>query len=349
MSNLKFKRILFTLLVLTFCTSGAEIKANKKNLRPKTKIEMRQTVSKHRIKADAKQKTSKLKEKVKQKASKSKVKRVETKQKGAIASLKNTTYNLVNCPHGSVTYDVYANQNLTEGKVTISNTNSSILVNVDMGRTAYKIQKLQIFAAPYNSSCDSIPLTKSGNPNIKAFPFAAAYTPALSKMAYEIPVSALNCFGTCNDHKPLRIVVHLKLISGDSLISGYASGGVGACWPGSHWGYCLMYDFCCKGSDTNSMNGNGFHCPTGCSYMRLCPGQENIGPCTGGCTLTYNYWKGHTASWPSNGPRPTDVFCNGMTYIGILTTPSTGDSWYALAHQYVAALLNKTGGSCRQQ
>ena len=69
-----------------------------------------------------------------------------------------------------------------------------------------------------------------------------------------------------------------------------------------------------------------------------------------GCTLTQGYWKTHSI----NGPAPTDPvwggqegsLINGLTWYDILwTSPSNGDAWYILAHQYIAALLNIDNGA----
>ena len=72
-----------------------------------------------------------------------------------------------------------------------------------------------------------------------------------------------------------------------------------------------------------------------------------------GCTLTQGYWKTHS----HRGPAPFDdtwndvggadaIFLHGLTYYNVLwTSPSQGNAWYILAHQYIAAILNEAAGA----
>jgi hypothetical protein len=75
-------------------------------------------------------------------------------------------------------------------------------------------------------------------------------------------------------------------------------------------------------------------------------------PCDGGCTLTQGYWKTHSMY----GPAPYDdtwaqigedspFFESGKTYHEVLWTPSDEGAYYILAHQYIAAELNKLNGA----
>jgi hypothetical protein len=74
-------------------------------------------------------------------------------------------------------------------------------------------------------------------------------------------------------------------------------------------------------------------------------------PCAGGCTLTFGYWKTHS----SHGPAPEDptwggmedelFFSSGKTYYEVLRTPPASNVYYNLAHQYIAAYLNKEKGA----
>ncbi len=71
-------------------------------------------------------------------------------------------------------------------------------------------------------------------------------------------------------------------------------------------------------------------------------------PCEGGCTLTPGYWKTHS----KYGPAPYDdtwfmrgedtmFFLSGQTWYRVLwTVPQYGNSYYILAHAYIAAYLN---------
>ncbi len=79
--------------------------------------------------------------------------------------------------------------------------------------------------------------------------------------------------------------------------------------------------------------------------------------CDQGCTLTQGYWKTHAD--PSNakkfdttwnllpgglGPNTT-FFLSGTTWINVFNTPPAGNFYYQLAHQYMAAVLNKLNGA----
>lgn len=58
------------------------------------------------------------------------------------------------------------------------------------------------------------------------------------------------------------------------------------------------------------------------------------------CTLTQGYWKNHS-NWPLD---PGTLLC-GMTWSSILQTTPSGDAWYNLAHQWIAAQLNAAKGA----
>lgn len=75
----------------------------------------------------------------------------------------------------------------------------------------------------------------------------------------------------------------------------------------------------------------------------------------GGCTKTYGYWKTHTIydgakkqdkTWTQAGGENQLFFKTGQSWYDVLmTTPSGGNAYYILAHQYIAATLNKTAGA----
>jgi hypothetical protein len=78
-------------------------------------------------------------------------------------------------------------------------------------------------------------------------------------------------------------------------------------------------------------------------------------PCPTGCTLTQGYWKTHSSFGPapedptwtegSFGPT-TPFFTSGKTYYQVMwTSPKGGNTYYILAHQYIAALLNIEAGA----
>lgn len=70
-----------------------------------------------------------------------------------------------------------------------------------------------------------------------------------------------------------------------------------------------------------------------------------------GCTLTQGYWKTHSAV----GPAPYDdlwaryqamtFFSSGKTWYQVYWTAPAGNAYYNLAHQYMAAVMNKANGA----
>jgi hypothetical protein len=79
--------------------------------------------------------------------------------------------------------------------------------------------------------------------------------------------------------------------------------------------------------------------------------------CPVGCTLTQGYWKTHTKYGPAKhrddtwdqilpDGEDTTFYLSGQTYYQVLwTPPAGGNPYYQLAHQYIAALLNKLNGA----
>ena len=78
---------------------------------------------------------------------------------------------------------------------------------------------------------------------------------------------------------------------------------------------------------------------------------------TSGCTLTQGYWKTHSIYGPAAKPDPTWnlllpsgpnslFFLSGQTWLQVFnTSPSGGNAYYTLAHQYEAAILNQLSGA----
>lgn len=68
-----------------------------------------------------------------------------------------------------------------------------------------------------------------------------------------------------------------------------------------------------------------------------------------GCTYTQGYWKNHNqyargrrgTAWPIS----EDTQMCGESWLDILRTPTRGDAWMILAHQWIAASLNDTTAS----
>lgn len=73
-----------------------------------------------------------------------------------------------------------------------------------------------------------------------------------------------------------------------------------------------------------------------------------------GCTYTQGYWKTHSehgpapydATWAqlANGAN-TPFYLSGQTYYQVFWTAPAGNPYYNLAHQYMAAYLNKLAGA----
>jgi hypothetical protein len=78
-------------------------------------------------------------------------------------------------------------------------------------------------------------------------------------------------------------------------------------------------------------------------------------PCAGGCTLTQGYWKTHSEFGPApyddtwamlpNGANPVFFLSSKTWYQVFWTSPSGGNAYYILAHQYMAAKLNFLNGA----
>jgi hypothetical protein len=68
------------------------------------------------------------------------------------------------------------------------------------------------------------------------------------------------------------------------------------------------------------------------------------------CTYTQGYWKTHNvyASQPKKQlawPLSEDSLACGSTWYELLHTPTEGDAFLILGHQYIAAKLNKAQGA----
>lgn len=77
---------------------------------------------------------------------------------------------------------------------------------------------------------------------------------------------------------------------------------------------------------------------------------ENLDP---GCTLTQGYWKTHSKYGPASKPDETwlvvgpdaDFYLSNQSWIEVFNTSVSGNSYYQLAHQYMAAYLNTLHGA----
>ncbi len=73
-----------------------------------------------------------------------------------------------------------------------------------------------------------------------------------------------------------------------------------------------------------------------------------------GCTLTQGYWKTHSEFGPApydntwallSGGASTSFFSSGQTWYQVFWTAPSGNAYYILAHQYMAAKLNVLAGA----
>jgi hypothetical protein len=55
--------------------------------------------------------------------------------------------------------------------------------------------------------------------------------------------------------------------------------------------------------------------------------------------LTQGYWKNHPEEWACE-EKFDNFFKSDDCYLGVLKTPTKGNAYYILAHQYIAAYLN---------
>lgn len=76
-----------------------------------------------------------------------------------------------------------------------------------------------------------------------------------------------------------------------------------------------------------------------------------IKPCentnNGGCTYTQGYWRSKPGViWPSPYSRTAAFYLSQQSWQQVLDTPpSASQGYYQLAHQYIAAVLNKANGA----
>ncbi|MDX6409967.1 MAG: hypothetical protein QOE13_3038 [Gaiellaceae bacterium] len=77
-------------------------------------------------------------------------------------------------------------------------------------------------------------------------------------------------------------------------------------------------------------------------------------PTGGGCTLTQGYWKTHSILGPASKPDATwnlvggpnaTFYLSGQSWIQVFRTSPSGNAYYNLAHQYMAAVLNTLNGA----
>jgi hypothetical protein len=101
------------------------------------------------------------------------------------------------------------------------------------------------------------------------------------------------------------------------------------------------------GSEDSPKNGDSFI--TGTVLLATTVKEEDPG-----CTLTQGYWKTHSIYGPASKPDDTwievggpdaNFYLSNQTWIEVFNTSVSGNSYYQLAHQYMAAYLNMLNGA----
>lgn len=65
-----------------------------------------------------------------------------------------------------------------------------------------------------------------------------------------------------------------------------------------------------------------------------------------GCVRTQGYWGNKpNVVWPAPYSRKALFFASGLTWQQVLDTPPRGSAYLILAHQYIAAVLNRSAGA----
>lgn len=74
------------------------------------------------------------------------------------------------------------------------------------------------------------------------------------------------------------------------------------------------------------------------------PCNDEIGP--GGCAYTRGYWGNKPdVGWPAPYNQSTLFYWSGKTYLEVLTAPASGNGYYILGPQFIAAQLNVANGA----
>lgn len=65
-----------------------------------------------------------------------------------------------------------------------------------------------------------------------------------------------------------------------------------------------------------------------------------------GCVRTQGYWGNKPGVvWPGRYDRDADFFASGLSWQEVMDSPTRGDAYLILAHQYIAAVLNRAAGA----
>lgn len=128
----------------------------------------------------------------------------------------------------------------------------------------------------------------------------------VSELSVTVPWDGMGV--TCGDQVKVIIQGHEVDDTGRIFVSALGDGDRG------QWGWIAWYDLCCEPQDV-------------------------------GCTLTQGYWKTHPDAWPVTSLRLGDRIYTQDELLGLLHTAPRGDSSLILAHQLIAAELNRAAGA----
>ncbi len=220
-----------------------------------------------------------------------------------------------NCPgYSSI---IYGGQTYNTGTIQVTNDMNYVNVNLASNTSSnWLIKAVHIYIGQ-----GPIPTNAQGVPAPGQFPYKEEFETLQSGLTYEFPLAdlAIEC-GT-----KVNMAVHTVMVrlgsSGEVLQeeTGWAYGP--NAFDSTRWGWSFDYTLCCDQ-----------------------PNNE-------GCTLTQGYWKTHSKyaklrNLKINWPVSEDTLLCGKTWYSILNTaPKTGDAWTILAHQWIAAKLNKAMGA----
>ena len=235
-----------------------------------------------------------------------------------LISLKSYSYTIEN-EAGNYAAPILAGQNILAGNIVVSNSNDNLIINASSDSlNNWFIQKVHIYASSSNGI--------AGTPIPGQFPYHSIhYSPAVSQYNLQVPLISLNI--DCNSR--VYMAIHLEMVRVVNGVIVQSETG---------WAYGL-----------DPFNSNRW----GWQFVYQAECEQNV---VAGCTLTQGYWKNHSkyskpkkVFWPKEvgiaGDSEDRKVC-GMTWYKILTTtPKIGNAWMILAHQWIAAKLNKFNGA----
>lgn len=212
------------------------------------------------------------------------------------------------------TVTLVAGQHIESGTVTVWNDATNLYVKYATTGGWY-LAETHVAVA---TTLDGIP-QKNGNAAPGQFPYKTIHDPVVTEYTYVIPLAPYVA-GT-----QLFVATHASvvLLNGGQIVDQQTGWGNGDPFPGKNWG--MYFNFTVQACDEDPQ---------------------------GGCTLTQGYWRTHSiygpapydATWANVG-EDTPFFNTGKTWYNTIWMASRGDTYYILARQYIAAVLNGYAGA----